>query len=301
MIGIWYWCTDQTIVQRVLGAKNEHHARTGPLFAGFIKILPVFIFVLPGTLCLASILQRNIPPLPLDETGHSDTLQTYAHIIKWWLQPGVRGIVIAALLAALMSTVSGALNSVATLFSYDLVKRWRPSVSDRRLVLIGRGVTLVAMLAAVLWSRMLGHYQSVFDGINQMITYVAPPITALFVWGVFWRRVSPAGALAAAWGGTALGLACGGFEWSGGFEWLKTTWGIDVPFMMVAVYLFLACSAILVGVSLLRPARPSPESEALVWKSPLEALRGPWRGLGDFRLLAAVLVVVMIGLYWWFD
>jgi len=301
VIGIWYWCTDQTIVQRVLGAKDEHHARIGPLFAGFIKILPVFIFVLPGTLCLALILQNQMPGLPLDERGQPDTLQTYMHIIKEWLPAGVRGIVIAALLAALMSTVSGALNSIATLFSYDLVKRWRPDVSDRRLVLIGRAVTLVAVIAAILWSPMLGHYRSVFDGINQMITYVAPPITALFVWGVFWRRVSPAGALAAAWGGTALGVACGVFEWSGGFAWLKATWGIQVPFMMVAVYLFLACSAILVGVSLLRPARLSPEAEALVWKSPLDALRGRWRGLGDFRLIAAVLLVVMIGLYWWFD
>lgn len=301
VIGIWYWCTDQTIVQRVLGAKSEIHARIGPLFAGFIKILPVFIFVLPGTLCLASILQRNIPALPLNKEGNPDTLQTYVHIIRHWLPLGLRGIVIAALLAALMSTVSGALNSIATLFSYDLVKRWRPEVSDHTLVRIGRAVTLAAMVAAILWSPWLEHYESVFDGINKMITYVAPPITALFVWGVLWRRISPAGALAAAWGGTVLGLACGVFEWCGGFQRLKTGWGIDIPFMMVAVYLFLACSAILVGVSLLRPAGPSPERDALVWKTPLEPLRGPWRGLGDFRLIAAVLVAVMIGLYWWFD
>ena len=301
VIGIWYWCTDQTIVQRVLGAKNENHARIGPLFAGFLKILPVFIFVLPGTLCLASILQQNIPALPLDKQGNPDTLQTYVHMIKHWLPLGLRGIVIAALLAALMSTVSGALNSIATLFSYDLVKRWRPEVSDRSLVRIGRAVTLAAMVAAILWSPWLEHYQSVFDGINKMIGYVAPPVTALFLWGVFWRRASATAALATAWAGTLLGVACCVFEWCGGFQWLKETVGIDVPFMLVPVFLFVVCSAILVVVSLARPESLSPEGEGLVWKKPWDALRGPWRGLGDFRLIAAALCAAMIGLYWWFD
>jgi SSS family solute:Na+ symporter len=301
VLGIWYWCADQTIVQRVLGAKNENHARIGPLFAGFLKILPVFIFVLPGTLCLASILQQNIPALPLDKQGNPDTLQTYVHMIKHWLPLGLRGIVIAALLAALMSTVSGALNSIATLFSYDLVKRWRPEVSDRSLVRIGRAVTLAAMVAAILWSPWLEHYQSVFDGINKMIGYVAPPVTALFLWGVFWRRASATAALATAWAGTLLGVACCVFEWCGGFQWLKETVGIDVPFMLVPVFLFVVCSAILVVVSLARPESLSPEGEGLVWKKPWDALRGPWRGLGDFRLIAAALCAAMIGLYWWFD
>jgi SSS family solute:Na+ symporter len=237
----------------------------------------------------------------LDKQGNPDTLQTYVHIIKHWLPLGLRGIVIAALLAALMSTVSGALNSIATLFSYDLVKRWRPEVSDRSLVRIGRAVTLAAMVAAILWSPWLEHYQSVFDGINKMIGYVAPPVTALFLWGVFWRRASATAALATAWAGTLLGVACCVFEWCGGFKWLKEEGGIAVPFMLVPVFLFVVCSAILVVVSLARPERLSPEGERLVWKNPWDALRGPWRGLGDFRLIAAVLCAAMIGLYWWFD
>ncbi|NLH43432.1 MAG: sodium/solute symporter, partial [Planctomycetes bacterium] len=131
VIGLWYWCADQTIVQRVLGAKDENHARVGPLFAGFIKILPVFIFFLPGTIALALIKQGKLPPL-------ADSKDVYAFMITHLLPPGLTGLMAAALLAALMSTVSGALNSIATLFSYDLYRRWRPDTPDRKLVVIGR-------------------------------------------------------------------------------------------------------------------------------------------------------------------
>jgi SSS family solute:Na+ symporter len=208
IIGLWYWCADQTIVQRVLGAKDENHARVGPLFAGFIKILPVFIFVFPGTICLALLHQgkmKALPALPIEATEAAPTglspaeeqiyqavkgytgdekavrleyvAQTtglaqeevsqamtsleqrkvlkpktdavYAHMILELLPTGLRGVLAAALLAALMSTVSGALNSIATLFSYDLYRRWRPETSDRTLVIIGRVATAVAMVLAI--------------------------------------------------------------------------------------------------------------------------------------------------------
>jgi SSS family solute:Na+ symporter len=304
VLGLWYWCTDQTIVQRVLGAKDENHARVGPLFAGFIKILPVFIFVLPGAICLGLIRQDAMPGLPttvVNGEAKPDTLAVYSHMIIHLLPVGLRGVVAAALLAALMSTVSGALNSIATLFSYDLVRRWRPETTDHNLVLIGRIVTAIAMVVAIAWSPLLAHYEDVFKGVNQMITYVAPPVTALFLWGVFWRRASSAAALATAWAGTAMGVGCFFFEWQGGFDWLADAHQIKIPFLMVAVYLFLACSAVLVVVSLIRPARHTPESAALVWNSPLDALRGKaWRGLGNYRLLAALLFVTMVVLYWIF-
>ncbi len=300
VIGIWYWCTDQTIVQRVLGARDENHARIGPLFAGFIKILPVFLFVLPGTIYLALVLQESMPAPVNPRTGELDTLQTYVHMVTGWLPLGLRGIVIAALLAALMSTVSGALNSIATLFSYDLVKRWRPETSDHALVLIGRVVTFAAMVVAILWSPLLDHYEQLFKGINQMITYVAPPVTALFVWGVLWRRASARAALVTAWSGTAMGLACFAFEWSGGFARLAEH-GVKIPFLMVAVYLFLACSAVMVIASWEVPAQHTEESAKLVWPNPLEAVRGrSWRGLGNYRVVAAALAATMVALYWVF-
>jgi len=285
IIGLWYWCADQTIVQRVLGAKDERHARLGPLFAGFIKILPVFLFVLPGVIAAGLVHQGRIPAI-------ADSADTYSLLINHLLPVGLKGVVAAALLAALMSTVSGALNSISTLFTLDLYKRWRPVASEKSLTRVGRVVTFLGMLAAILWSPLVSHFQSIFQGIVALICYVAPPITAVFVWGVFWRRASAAGSLAALSIGSALGFAV--FL----LDWFKDKTGWAIPAMMATFYLFLICSAILVGVSLLRPHRHTPESEALVWKSPLAALRCRIGGRGlDYRIVAAVLFAAMIVLY----
>jgi len=286
IIGLWYWCADQTIVQRVLGARDENHARVGPLFAGFIKILPVFIFVLPGLLCLGLI---NKGALPHELTDSADT---YAFMISHILPIGLKGIVAAALLAALMSTVSGALNSIATLFSYDIYGRWHPGTSERMLVIIGRIVTFIAMIAAILWSPFVSHFQSIFQGIVAIICYIAPPITVVFVTGVFWSRASSAGAIVTLWSGSSMGFAV--FL----LDWFKQSTGWSIPPMMATFYLFVICLGIMVLVSLWKPHRHTSESNALVWKNPLEALRGEaWKGPGNYKFLSVLLFVTMIVLY----
>ncbi len=286
VIGIWYWCTDQTIVQRVLGARDERHARLGPLFAGFIKILPVFIFVLPGLICYGLIKQGIVPDTL------ADSADTYSFLIANLLPVGLKGLVAAALLAALMSTVSGALNSIATLFSYDLYKRWRPDIEDAKLVLVGRAVTFVGMVLAVAWSPFVSRFPSVFQGINAMICYIAPPITVVFVGGVLWRRASAAGAFATLVAGSAMGFVVFLLDWFS--DW--TGW--RVPFMMAAFYLALACAAILVCVSLWRPDAEERDLEGLTWSDPLEPLRGiRWRGIRDYRVVAGALAAVMVALY----
>ncbi|MBP7935210.1 MAG: sodium:solute symporter [Phycisphaerae bacterium] len=358
VIGLWYWCADQTIVQRVLGAKSENHARVGPLFTGFIKILPVFIFVMPGTIALALVNQGKMSPLAIKatepkpgaandlpeveqkvydallargtgsesrarvdeiakETGLQNTtvVQTtnqlvhkklarvrsddvYAHMIMELLPVGLKGVVAAALLAALMSTVSGALNSIATLFCYDIYKQLRPNVPDRTLVRIGQGVTLVAMIISILWTPALQHYESIYQGVNTLISYIAPPITAVFVLGVFWRRASASGAFITLVAGSAMGILVFFLDWNKHAAWLTPyiTW--KVPFMMAAFYLFIACSAVMVVASLGRPDPPSAEKDALCWSSPLAALRGEaWPGLGNYRVLATILFVIMVALY----
>ena len=184
VIGIWYWCTDQTIVQRVLGARDENHARAGALFAGFIKILPIFIFVLPGTICYALVKQGT-----LDGSALNGSADTYAFLIRELLPPGLKGLMAAALLAAVMSTVSGALNSIGTLVSYDLLKRWRPEVTDRTLLSVGRWSSFLAMVLAIVWSLSL-HPDGIFQSVNAMITYLAPPMTCVFLFGISWRRAS---------------------------------------------------------------------------------------------------------------
>jgi SSS family solute:Na+ symporter len=285
IIGLWYWCADQTIVQRVLGAKDENHARVGPLFAGFIKILPLFIFIMPGTICLALIKQGQLPVLE-----HSKDV--YSFMITHLLPTGLTGVMAAALLAALMSTVSGALNSIATLFSYDLYKRRRPQTSDRKLVIIGRITTFVAMVLAILWSPLLGRFESIYQGVVALICYIAPPITVVFLWGVFWRRASSRGSIVTLISGSFLGLLV--FI----LDWFKDSTGWNIPPMMATFYLFVICSVILVVVSIYRPHAHTELSEKLVWKNPAEALQTQgWKGLGNYKLLSALLFVIMVLLY----
>jgi len=285
IIGLWYWCADQTIVQRVLGAKDENHARVGPLFAGFIKILPLFIFVLPGTICLALINQGQLPALE-----HSK--DAYAFMITHLLPTGVTGIMAAALLAALMSTVSGALNSIATLFSYDLYKRWLPETPDHKLVIIGRIVTFVAMVLAILWSPMISHFESIFQGIVAVICYIAPPITAVFIWGVFWKKTSALASISTLVSGSVLGFVV--FL----LDWFKSSTGWNIPPMMMTFYLFVICSVILAVVSYFYPHQHTSESAKLVWNNPGDALRDKgWKGIGNYKILSGILFITMVALY----
>lgn len=297
VIGIWYWCADQTIVQRVLGAKDENHARIGPLFAGFVKILPVLLFVLPGLMCYALVQNGtlDISGMAVGDDGKPDTQDTYAFMIRELLPTGVKGVITAALLAALMGTVAGALNSVATLVSYDLVKRWRPATDGRTLVKVGRFTAAFTVVLAVLWSLQLGRYESIFQGVSALICYVAPPITTVFLWGIFWKRASGTAAAVTLALGSALGFAV--FL----LDWFKESTGWNIPFLMAAFYLFLICSVILAVASLIKPHQHTEESARLVWAHPLDAVRTPgWPGLADYRVIAGLLFLTMLGLYWFF-
>jgi len=289
VIGLWYWCADQTIVQRVLGAKSENDARIGPLFAGFIKILPVFVFILPGVMLVALINQGHYPDL-------ENSKNAYSYLIKELLPTGLTGVMAAALLAALMSTVSGALNSIATLFSYDLYKRWKPSTPDKKLVLVGRIATFVAMVLAILWSPLLARYESMFQGCVALICYIAPPITAVFILGVFWKRASGTGALVTLVIGSLLGFVV--FL----LEWYKDATGWTMPSLLASFYLCVICIIIQIIVSIAKPHVHTEESEKLVWKNPFDALRGKtWAGLGNYKVLSVVLFVSMVVLYFAFS
>ncbi len=242
--------------------------------------------MLPGLIGLGLVNPGKIPQAP------ADSADIYAILINTLLPVGIKGIVAAALLAALMSTVSGALNSIATLVSYDIWRRWKPDTPEKSLVLIGRIATVVAMIAAILWSPAVSHFQSIFQGVVSMICYIAPPVSVVFVAGVFWRRASGAGAIVTLWSGFTLGLAV--FL----LDWFKASTGWSVPSMMATFYLFVICGAIMIAISLLRPHAHTTESSTLVWGNPLDALRGAgWRGIGDYRILAGILLAVIVTLY----
>lgn len=293
IIGIWYFCTDQTIVQRVLGAKDEKHAQLGPIFAGFIKILPIFIFVMPGVICYALIKKDLLGPLPMSD-GEEDTAQTYAFLIATILPPGVRGIVAAAMLAALMSTVAGALNSIATVFCYDIYKPMRPNASDRNLILVGRLATLIAIVLAILWAPRISDFESILQGNTTMICYIAPSITAVFLGGVLWRGASARGAFITLCAGTAMGAVVFFLDFFRG-EW-------PYSFMVTSFWMFVICVVILIAASKFLPQQLTAESEKLVWSHPLAALRTPgWAGWRNYKFLAALLLGIMVLLYLMFD
>jgi SSS family solute:Na+ symporter len=291
ILGIWYWCTDQTIVQRVLGARSERDAQLGPLMAGFLKILPVFVLVLPGT--IGWVLFR-------DQIGSASN-QTLPVLITQLIPTGLKGLIAAAVLAALMSAVSAALNSSGTLVAVDIVGRLRPGLSDRAQVNIARVSSAVVMILAVIWSTQGGRYSSIFEAINAIASNIAPPITTVFLFGVFWRRGTKEASLATLIFGFSLGAVCFLLDLPAfGTEKLITT-GLGIPFLMQAWWGFCLCCVVFVVVSLLTPA-PAPEKvDGLTWENPLKViLHAKKIGSPDPRVVAAVLTAVMVALYWIF-
>jgi len=288
ILGVWYWCTDQTIVQRVLGAKSERDAQLGPLLAGFLKILPMFLLILPGV--IGYVLFR-------DQVGH-DSNQTLPVLINALIPTGLRGLISAAVLAALMSAVSAALNSSGTLVAVDIVKRLRPSISDKQLVATGRISSALVMILAILWSTQGSRFSSIFAAINIIAADLAPPITTVFLFGIFWRRGTKEASVATLLSGLAMGVFAFFFDLPviGNTRVLTDIWGIS--FLMQAWWMFCICSAIFVLISLCTPA-PSTESiEGLTWSNPMAVLfQERLHTVGDPRLIAGLLLVVMCVLY----
>lgn len=297
VLGIWYWCADQTIVQRVLGARDEQHARIGPLFCGFIKILPVFIFVLPGLFAYTLAATGKLDIRSLRTAGGAvNSKGIYTVMITQLLPSGLIGILIAALLSGLMGQISGALNSISTLVSYDIYRRRRPDAGDQQLVRVGRISAGIALLVSLALLPLLDRYESIFNGLNDIIAHIAPPITCVFLLGVFWKRASPVSARLTLWIGSALGAAVFAFN-----KLYPATRLGQVPFMMMAFYLFLVCVLLQVVFSFMYPGAPSAEGTRLYWSSVLEPLRRPgWKGWGNYKFLSALLLLVMGVLFWFF-
>ena len=285
VLGIWYWCCDQTIVQRVLAAKDERNARLGPLFCGFLKIFPVFVFVLPGVICVALVQQNAFGgDAPLTSAD------TYTFMLTHLLPVGLKGLVAAAMLAAAMQTCSAALNSTATLVAYDLFKRHNPAIADHKLVTIGKITSVVATVLAITCSPLFGHYATIFEGINKLISYVSPPITAVFLLGVFTKRASGRAAFITLIGGSFLGAVM--FY----LDWRKIYTG---DFMLTAFFLFLICVAPMIAASGVFPEPLKTEAVPLVWEDWREPLRGEagGRGLGNYRVVTVAILIAFVGLY----
>ena len=288
VLGLWYWCSDQTIVQRVLGAKTRHDSQMGPIFAGFLKLLPVFIMVFPGVIAFV---------LFPDVIG-SDANQTLPVLINQLLPTGLKGIMAATLLAALMSTIAAALNSSATLVAVDIVKRIRPSTTDRQQIKYGRIAAVIVMLLAMAWSTQGDKFSSIFEAINKIAAAIAPPVAVVFLFGVFSKRGTSQAAIATLVTGLILGIAafCIDFEPISGYMYL--TRGLHIPFMMQAWWLFVICAMVYFGVSYTTPSPPPEIIETYTWESLLAVIaRGEFKGMRDVRLWAGLLVLTLVILY----
>lgn len=285
VIGIWYFCCDQTIVQRVLAAKDEKQARLGPLFCAFLKIFPVFLFVLPGVICVA-LVQKGAFGGAAPQTA----ADTYTFMLMHLLPVGLKGLVAAALLAAAMQTCSAALNSTATLVAYDIFKRYKPGLGDHQLVGIGKITTVAGTLLAIVASPLFGHYTTIFEGINKLISYVSPPVTTVFLLGIFWKRASSKAAFITLISGIILGFVTFFLDWNNIYRG---------DFMLMAFWLFVACLVIMVTTSFIFPEPLKDEARLLVWKNLREPMRGETngRGLGNYRLASVAVLVVFITLY----
>src|SRR6516164_2666323 len=254
ILGIWYWCTDQVIVQRVLSARDEGHAKAGTIFAGFLKILPVFMLVLPGIIAYA---------LFRDEVGNKPDY-AYPTLVLNLLPTGLVGLVMAALLAAVMGAMSSVFNSASTLVTLDFYKKVRPEASEAQLVNFGRVATGVMVLLGLLWVPFIHLISSqLYIYLQSVQAYISPPIAACFVLGILWPRLNGEGAISSLLTGFVLGavrfiaelMAAQGTQFSGAMEWL-----VKMNFLHYAIFMFVVCSVVLVGVSL---ATPVPDRRKL--------------------------------------
>lgn len=243
ILGIWYWCTDQFIVQRVLSARDETNARKGTIFAGYLKMLPLFIFVLPGIVAYALVQQGS-----LQIAEPNDTLPVLAKAV---LPVGLRGLVVAGLFAALMSSLSSVFNSCSTLITLDFYKKFKPGASERQLVVVGQIATVILVVFGLLWIPFMELFSNqLFLYLQSVQAYIAPPITAVFLLGLFYKRLNGTGAIVSLLTGFVFGFIRFFLELYkdsvSGFWYDMAT----INFLHFALLLFVICTVVLITVSL---------------------------------------------------
>src|SRR4051812_6723825 len=292
ILGVWYWCTDQHIVQRVLAAQNVTAARRGTIFAGFLKILPVFIFVLPGM--IAAALYSDV------RSGTGDA--AYPALVTRLLPAGFKGLVLAGMLAALMSSLASAFNSCSTLLTWDVYRKMRPNASEKRLVEVGRASTIVLVGLGLGWIPFMKYISpQLYIYLQSVQAYIAPPIAACFLWGVMSKRLTAPAALTTllsgfVFGALRLGLELGkGHLTPGGF-W---AWYAGINFLHFAALLFVVSTVILVGVSLATAAPSDAQVADLTMQttavSPASAEASNERRR---NIVASVVLAAVIGVLW---
>ena len=296
ILGVWYWCTDQYIVQRTLSAKDVNNARKGALFAGYLKLLPVFIFFIPGVIAYA-LLQKGAISFSMENAD-----QALPAMINEFLPMGLKGLAIAGLLAALMSSLSSAFNSSSTLLTIDFYKEYKPKATQKELVRFGQIATVILVIASLGWIPFMKSLMKggIFHYLQSVQAYISPPIAAVFLFGLFYKWINAKGAIIALWVGFILGI----FRLV--FEFLNNEGSIVVEdssllgmflginFLHFALFLFILCAAILMIVSKMGTPQPAAQLELVTFQK--STTKSSFKFSKD-TVLTIILIVLVLTLW----
>ena len=298
IVGLWYWCTDQHIVQRCLAARNEQQARRGTIFAAYLKLMPFFIFLIPG---LIAYVLHSQGKLQLDDTNAA-----FPAMVKHIMPIGLRGLLAGGLLAALMSSLASVYNACSTLYTMDIYQKQHPDASEKQLVKVGRIATGVVVLLGMAWIPLMGRISSgLYDYLQSVQSYLAPPIAAVVLLGVFFKRLNAKGAYAAMVVGFVIGLAKLTLQMFKGElpeDGLLYSFA-TINFLYFCIYLFLFSIALMVTVSLLTPKPDEAHIRGLTFATTVAedkaASRASWNKWDV--ILSLIVVVVIIGIFVYFS
>ena len=298
IVGVWYWCTDQYIVQRALTAKSIKEGRRGTIFGALLKLMPVFLFLIPGVIALTLKMRGELDWETPD--------QAFPVLMSNLLPSGLRGLVAAGLLAALMSSLASVFNSCSTLFTVDIYKKLKPGTPEKKLVRTGQIATAIVVLIGIVWIPIMANISGVlYEYLQSVQSYIAPPIAAVFLLGIFHKRINAQGAYVTLIAGFVVGALRIGLELAKDSLTPGGIWHTlgATNFLTFAAWFFLFCVLLIVAVSWLTPA-PSPEKVAnLTFStiSPEEKARNKnsydWKDIAVSVLIVAIVVWIMI----WFN
>ena len=298
IVGLWYWCTDQHIVQRCLAGKNEREARRGTIFAAYLKLLPFFIFLIPGLIAFVLNQQGKI--------HMTETDTAFPTLVKEIMPFGLRGILAGGLLAALMSSLASVYNACSTLFTMDIYKKMKPEAGNRELVRVGRIATGVVVLLGMVWIPLMKNISAGLYGYLQSVqSYLAPPIAAAFLLGVFSKRINAKGAYSAMVIGFIIGIIKLILELSqknlepGGLTYQFATWN----FLYFCIFLFLFSILVMVVVSLLTPKPDEEQLKGLTFATTVAedraASRASWNKWDV--ILSVIVLVIILSIFTYFS
>jgi SSS family solute:Na+ symporter len=308
IVGLWYWTTDQYIVQRALGAPDETQARRGSIAAAALKLLPVFIFIIPGIITFALAQSGQVPAISNElmnaqgEVITEEAQSAFPMLVMHVLPVGIRGIVVAGLLAALMSSLAGVFNASATLFTMDFYQRFVPEASEQHLVWMGRLATSVMVVIGILWIPVIQGSRGLYDYLQGVQSYLAPPIFVVFFLGIFYKRLNKEGCLAALGVGFAMGIfrlaidtpaaLIENFAYTeGSFLWIIS----NVFFPYYSLLIFLVCVGVMVGVSYMTEPPPYEKISGLTYGTLTEEDKAKSRASWNWvDVVSTVLVLAMI-------